>query len=146
MHHYADEVEVGGSHRRCTLTADLVYCAADLSRPTSTYTKNRTLQSTVRSGKDYARRTCADATHYNTLQYTTIHYNTLQFTTIQDNIIQCNAMQYNTTLFISNIEHNYTITTMFTQHWDGWKGGGQKNNLIVVHPPTFNIHCQCKIK
>ena len=160
MHHYADEVEVGGSHRRCTLTADLVYCAADLSRPTSTYTKNRTLQSTVRFGKDYARRTCADATHYTihyntlqytTIQYTTIHYNTLQYTTIHYNTlqfttIQCNAMQYNTTLFISNIEHNYTITTMFTQHWDGWKGGWQKNNLIVVHPPTFNIHCQCKIK
>ena len=44
------------------------------------------------------------------------------------------TIQYNTTSFISNKEHNYIITTMFTQHWDGWKGGGQKNNLIVVHP------------
>ena len=44
------------------------------------------------------------------------------------------TIQYNTTSFISNIEHNYIITTMFTQHWDGWKGGGQKSNLIVVHP------------
>ena len=47
-------------------------------------------------------------------------------------------MQYNTnntTSFISNIEHNYIITTVFTQHWDGWKGGGQKKN-----------HCQYKIK
>ena len=42
--------------------------------------------------------------------------------------------EYNTTSFISNIEHNYIITTMFTQYWDGWKGGLQKNNLIVVHP------------
>ena len=45
-----------------------------------------------------------------------------------------NTIQYNTTSFISNIEHNYIISTIFTQHWDGWKGGGQKNNLIVVHP------------
>ena len=59
---------------------------------------------------------------------------------------QATQIQYNTTSFISNIEHNYIITTIFTQHWDGWKGGGPKNNLIVVHPPTFNIHCQCKIK
>ena len=43
------------------------------------------------------------------------------------------TLQYNTTSFISNTEHNYIITTIFTQHWDGWKGGGQKNNLIVVH-------------
>ena len=48
--------------------------------------------------------------------------------------IQYNTIQYNTTSFISNKEHNYIITTIFTQHWDGWKGGGQKNNLIVVHP------------
>ena len=26
---------------------------------------------------------------------------------------------YNTTSFISNIEHNYTTTAIFTQHWDG---------------------------
>ena len=44
------------------------------------------------------------------------------------------TMQYNTTSFISNIEHNYTTTAIVTQNWDGWKGGGQKNNLIVVHP------------
>ena len=44
-------------------------------------------------------------------------------------------IQYNTTSLISNIEQNYiTTTTIFTQHWDGWKGGGQKNNLIVVQP------------
>ena len=43
------------------------------------------------------------------------------------------TIQYNTTSFIANIEHNYIITTIFTQHWDGWKGSGQKNNLIVVH-------------
>ena len=45
-----------------------------------------------------------------------------------------NFQLYNTISFISNIEHNYNITKKFTQHWDGWKGGGQKNNLIVVHP------------
>ncbi len=44
-----------------------------------------------------------------------------------------NTIRYNIA-FISNIEHNYIITTMFTQHWDGWKGGGRKNNIIVVHP------------
>ena len=40
---------------------------------------------------------------------------------------------------ISNIEHNYITksTAIFTQHWDSWKGGGQKNNLIVVHPNSI---------
>ena len=38
-----------------------------------------------------------------------------------------------------------TITS-FTHYWDGWKGGRQKNNLIVVHPNIDYIHCQCKIK
>ena len=48
--------------------------------------------------------------------------------------IQYNTIQYNTTSFMSNIEHNYITTATFTKHWDGWKGGGQKNNLSVVHP------------
>ena len=53
---------------------------------------------------------------------------------IQYNTTQYNTIQYNTTSFISNREHNYTTTAIFTQYWDGWKGGGQKNNMIVVHP------------
>ena len=53
---------------------------------------------------------------------------------IQYNTIQYNTIQYNTTSFISNREHNYTTTAIFNQYWDGWKGGGQKNNIIVVHP------------
>ena len=53
---------------------------------------------------------------------------------IQYNTIQYNTIQYNTTSFISNREHNYPTTAIFTQYWDGWKGGGQKNNIIVVHP------------
>ena len=59
---------------------------------------------------------------------------------IYPNAMQCNAMQrkcnaikYNTTSFISNIEQN-NIATICTQHWDGWKGGGQKNNPIMIHP------------
>ena len=44
-----------------------------------------------------------------------------------------NTIQYNTTSFISNIEQNNITTTIYSQHWDGWKGGGQKNNLTVVH-------------
>ena len=63
----------------------------------------------------------------------TIQYDTIQYSTMQYNTIQYHTMQYNTTSFISNIEHNYIITTIFTQHWDGWQGGGQKNNLTVVH-------------
>ena len=43
-----------------------------------------------------------------------------------------NTIQYN--IFISNIEHNNITPTICSQHWDGWKGGGQKNILIVVHP------------
>ena len=49
-------------------------------------------------------------------------------------LIQYNTIQYNTTSFISNREHNYTTTAIFNQYWDGWKGGGQKNNIIVVQP------------
>ena len=71
---------------------------------------------------------------YNTIQYNTIQYNTIQYNTIQYNTIQYNTIQYNTTSFISNREHNYTTTAIFNQYWDGWKGGGQKNNIIVVHP------------
>ena len=58
----------------------------------------------------------------------------IQYNTIQYNTIQYNTIQYNTTSFISNREHNYTTTAIFNQYWDGWKGGGQKNNIIVVHP------------
>ena len=57
-------------------------------------------------------------------------------------LIQYNTIQYNTTSFISNIEHNYTTTAIFTQYWDGWKGGGQKNNLIVVHPLSGLKSCR----
>ena len=63
-----------------------------------------------------------------------IQYNTIQYNTIQYNTIQYNTIQYNTTSFISNREHNYTTTAIFNQYLDGWKGGGQKNNIIVVHP------------
>ena len=55
------------------------------------------------------------------------------YNAIQYNTIQYNTIQYNTTSFISNIEQNNITTTICIQHWDGWKGGGQKNNLIVVH-------------
>ena len=41
-------------------------------------------------------------------------------------------LQYNIVFF--NIEHNYITTAIFNQHWDGRKRGGQKTNLIVVHP------------
>ena len=50
-------------------------------------------------------------------------------------IVDGEAMiQYNTTSFISNIEHNNITPTICSQHCDGWIGGGQKNILIVVHP------------
>ena len=60
---------------------------------------------------------------------------------IQYNTIQYNTIQYNTTSFISNIEHNNITPTICSQHWDGWKGGGQKNiressNLTVLHTQT----------
>ena len=51
-------------------------------------------------------------------------------------IIVKNTIQYNTTSFISNIEHNNITPTICSQHWDGWKGGGQKNIIIVVHPQS----------
>ena len=46
--------------------------------------------------------------------------------------IQYNLLQYNIVYFQHRTQ--YTTTAIFTQYWDGWKGGGQKNNLIVVHP------------
>ena len=75
---------------------------------------------------------------YKTVQYsavTAVQCIAVQCSAVQYNTIQYNTIQYNTieptASFISNIEHNNT-TTNCTQHWDGWKGGGQKNNLIVV--------------
>ena len=77
---------------------------------------------------------------YNTIQYNTIQYNAMQCNAMQCNAMQCNAtqrnatqrnatrnatqhntiqyntMQCNTTSFFYNIEHNYIITTIFTQH------------------------------
>ena len=52
--------------------------------------------------------------------YNTIQYNTIQYNTIQYNIVY---FQHRTQL-----HHNSNF-----YYWDG-KGGGQKNNLIVVHP------------
>ena len=63
-------------------------------------------------------------------------------------------MQYNTIqhcLFPTK-NKNIITTTICSQNWDDWKGGGQKNNLIVVHPQhsgmawvgrikTFTIFC-----
>ena len=64
--------------------------------------------------------------------------------TKEDVARQHSRIQYNTTSFISNIEHNCIITTIFTQHWDGWKGGGQKNNLIMVHPQWVDGSITCR--
>ena len=72
--------------------------------------------------------------HWYRGKYSIIQYNTIQYNTIQYNTIQYNTIQYNTTSFISNKVHNYITTAIFTQHWDGWKWGGSKNHLIVVHP------------
>ena len=44
-----------------------------------------------------------------------------------------------TTSAISNKEQNIITTTICTQNWDDWKGDGQKNNLIVVHPQHIII-------
>ena len=57
-------------------------------------------------------------------------------------LIQYNTIQYNTTSFISNIEHNYTTTAIFTQYWDGWKGGGQKNTSYRGPPPIWLKSCR----
>ena len=63
------------------------------------------------------------------LNFCFILYNTIQYNTIQHR-------------FISNREHNYTTTAIFTKYWDGWKGGGQKNNIIVVHPLIWLKSCR----
>ena len=54
--------------------------------------------------------------------------------------LNCNgvlAIRAYTTSFISNIEHNNITPTICSQHWDGWKGGGQKNNLIAANPQSW---------
>ena len=56
------------------------------------------------------------------------------------NCLKKNTIQYNTTSLISNIEHNNITPTICSQHWDGWKGGGQKNILIVVHPQSGAVY------
>ena len=43
--------------------------------------------------------------------------------------IQYNSIQYNITSFISKTwNKNNITTTVCTQNWDGWKGGGQKRS------------------
>ena len=49
-----------------------------------------------------------------------------------------NTVQYNTS-FISNIEHNYIITTNFTQHWDGGKGVDRRIILSWYTPQHWLI-------
>ena len=55
------------------------------------------------------------------------------------------SIQYNTTSFISNIEHNNITPTICSQHWDGWKGGGQKNILIVTQC-AYQGNSQCLLR
>ena len=58
-------------------------------------------------------------------------------TRMQVNTIQCYMVYF---------QHRTKITLpkkpLYPQ-WDDWKGGGQKNNLIVVHPQPLSM---CKIK
>ena len=77
-----------------------------------------------------AGRNWSNFAHWHTSTHTDTH------TTAAKLVVRItyNTIQYNTTSFISNIEHNNITPTISSQHWDGWKGGGQKNILIVVHP------------
>ena len=59
-----------------------------------------------------------------------------EYNTIQCTAMQCNTIQYNRTSFI---EQNNITTTICTQYWDGWKGGGQKKNLFVIHPQHWLV-------
>ena len=72
-----------------------------------------------------------------TIQYNTIRYDATRSDATRRDAMRCDAMrcdaiQYNT--FISNIEHNYITIAICTPHRKGSNVGGQKNNLIVVHP------------
>ena len=78
------------------------------------------------------------------LQYNTIQYNTIQYNAMQCNAMRCDAMRYNTIQY-NTIQYNIVYfqhrtqlhyKKKITQHWDGWKGGGQNRGP----PPTFNIH------
>ena len=72
-------------------------------------------------------------------QLDSIQCNAAQRSAAQRNATQRNATQHNTIQYSivyfehTAVEQNYISTTICTQHWDGWNGGGQKNNLIVVH-------------
>ena len=58
------------------------------------------------------------------LRYNEMRYNTIRY----------DAIRYDTTSFTSNIEQHQITPTICTTNCDSWEGGGQKNNLIVVHP------------
>ena len=55
----------------------------------------------------------------------------------QHNVLSAkyNTIQYNIVYFqhTAYVEHNNITPTIRSKQWDGWRGGGQKNNLIVVH-------------
>ena len=67
--------------------------------------------------------------HPHTIQYDTIRYDTIRYDTIQ----------YNTTSFISNIEHNNITPTIYSQHWDGWKGVDRRIFLSWSTPKVVHI-------
>ena len=60
--------------------------------------------------------------------------NTIQYNAMQRNATQRNTTQYNIVYFqpSKQLHHNSHVYPNIGMH--GWKGGGQKNNLIVVHP------------
>ena len=121
----------------CCLSSLFHYCGAWKSAcDTSTSSWSRTFRRSTSRPMETAR------SRQNNTRYRSVKYQLLILSLGRAFIISLNVdtlhfvstIQYNTTSFISNIEHNNITPTISSQHWDGWKGGGQKNILIVVHP------------
>ena len=89
---------------------------------------------------------------YNTIQCNAMQCNAMQCNAMQCNAMQCNAMQCSavqcSAMQCNTIQYNIVYFQHRTQHNSkfyptlGWlERGGQKNNLIVVHPQ----HCRVKL-
>ena len=66
------------------------------------------------------------------------------YNTIQYNTIQYNTIQYNIVYFQQRTQLHYNNNVYPTLGW--LERGWTEESSYRGPPPTFNIHCQCKMK
>ena len=87
----------------------------------------------VRCGATRCDAMLCDAMRCDAMRCDAMRCDAMQCKAMRCKTMRCDATrhdttQYNTASFISNIEQHYITTTSCTQHWDGWKPGGQNNS------------------